>query len=263
MSDNSNAVDEIAKEKLEQSNEIKDKIKKLYTKANKTNAQAIADYIELGKSLVNGRAQIGSQLLKKTLKDIISDKQIDRYMKLVLVNGISLKEIKDEELNSKLDSKVINLTAEKLETCNQLSINKLSIMKHLKATDFDAVVKGNDTSYEAKRTELKNNADDEKAAKQKTKMNRLFKELKTDKISKEQYAEYYKEPSKAIKELVTQKENVEELTFDIELKEKKIKELEDKINQLADSFPPSETNGAWVGGLDSNALNKAQIAATS
>lgn len=129
---------------------IKDALKNLttYTK------QSIITYIELGKTLLEAKRTLGDRFYIVITEEIIAQKQVQRYIKLVLTKDSeekyakSMKAKKEDFDNIKMDKRILELSEDSIQNMKKPSMNKLLRMKSLSTADFKKVINGDDSPYD-------------------------------------------------------------------------------------------------------------------
>jgi len=141
-------------------NDIQDMMKKIDTNESnlkkvikQSDQNKLIQFILLAKILLNAKFELGSRFYGVVNQDIISSKQVLRYLRLLMTIDsqkkfdASIKAKKEDISLIVVDLRIASLTEKKIEKLINPYMSKLIEMKPLSDEDFDAVIRGNDKKY--------------------------------------------------------------------------------------------------------------------
>jgi len=177
-------------------------------------------FILLARILLNAKFELGSRFYAVVNQEIISSKQVLRYLRLLMTIDSQAKfdvTVKAKKENIDLivvDLRIASLTEKKIEQLNKPSMNKLIAMKPLSNEDFDAVINGDDTAYD-----------------------KAMKAIKSEKVSIAETKKYAQKPDTMDKDTFDKllKQGVYEITRKYQASMDKETELLEQINKLKQS----------------------------
>lgn len=134
--------------------EINDNEEILREFINDSKQQELIQFIILSKIVLDAKFVLGSRFYGVVNKDIMSSKQVLRYLRFLMTLesqekfDASVKAKKEDISLIVVDLRIASLTEKKIEQLAKPSMKKLIDMKPLSNEDFDAVIGGNNKSYD-------------------------------------------------------------------------------------------------------------------
>jgi hypothetical protein len=144
-----NKITETPNQAIKDDDEILLKVQKSIKQAYKSGRKSLIDNIQLGVDLLEARKELGKRFYTVINDDVMSNKSVQRYIKLVLhTNSYEAFAEKSSAVNLNTDKRIVELKVEDIENLKDPSMNKIMKMKQLTDGDFDKVVSGDDEPYD-------------------------------------------------------------------------------------------------------------------
>ena len=223
-------VDQVTRDASERDEMIKN-VKAAYDSANKSKFS----YILLGKALLKARQICRANFYADIPEAMIPKKQVQRYMRLVTRKSCYEQLSKppstnDSSSNLKVDDNIASITEADLLTLKNPSLNKIILMKELETPeDFKEVLMGDDTKY----NELIRKKEEAAVKVKADNSEKKVTEFLNTGMTTEEYDKYKSAGiDHAIKSILRYRDEQKKLQKELEGKEQRIEEKEQKIVEL-------------------------------